>query len=139
MNKRLTAHFTINEFTKSNVAEKYNIDNSVDEQYYPNVVALAEMLEKIRVKLGRPIYITSGYRCDRLNRLVGGVVNSEHRLGNAADIICYDNKKLFNLILEMMKSGEIVCSQVISENGLSWIHIGRYTDGSSHRNQVLYR
>ena len=49
--------------------------------------SLLTALEAIRSQLGnRPIRVTSGYRCPRYNALIGGVPNSQHILGNAADI-----------------------------------------------------
>lgn len=49
---------------------------------------LLEKLDALRERIGAPIYISSGYRCPYHNAVVGGVSNSQHVLGNAADIIC---------------------------------------------------
>ena len=50
---------------------------------------LIELLEKLRWNIGGyPLYINSGYRCEKHNKEVGGVANSQHCLGNAADIAC---------------------------------------------------
>lgn len=51
---------------------------------------LLEALDQLREELCSPIFVTSGYRCPEHNREVGGVENSQHVLGNAADIICPD-------------------------------------------------
>lgn len=47
-----------------------------------------DKLQIVRTYLGKPMYISSGVRCEDFNRLVGGVENSYHRLGLAADILC---------------------------------------------------
>jgi uncharacterized protein YcbK (DUF882 family) len=47
---------------------------------------LIELLEKIRAKVDAPVYINSGYRCEAHNKKVGGVANSQHTKGTAADI-----------------------------------------------------
>jgi uncharacterized protein YcbK (DUF882 family) len=47
---------------------------------------LLEKLEKLRKIIKKPIHITSGYRCFAYNRKVGGVANSYHCIGLAADI-----------------------------------------------------
>ena len=47
-------------------------------------------MDKIRERVGRPVYIESGYRCEDHNREVGGVPNSQHVLGTAADITVDD-------------------------------------------------
>ena len=55
---------------------------------------LIEKLQKLRDKLGQPMIVTSGFRCDKRNRQVGGAENSQHMKGSAADIhlnnITYD-------------------------------------------------
>lgn len=51
---------------------------------------LVDVLDKIRERVGRPVYIESGYRCEDHNREVGGVPNSQHVLGTAADITVDD-------------------------------------------------
>lgn len=48
--------------------------------------ALMEALDKLRAMYGRPIYVSSGYRCTYWNMINGGVPNSQHKQGNAADI-----------------------------------------------------
>lgn len=48
---------------------------------------LVEYLNKIRAHFGRPITITSGYRCPAHNRNVGGATGSRHSKGDAADIV----------------------------------------------------
>ena len=47
---------------------------------------LLSKLTELREIIGRPVYITSGYRCTEYNRKVGGLVNSYHLIGLAADI-----------------------------------------------------
>lgn len=49
---------------------------------------LLEKLDELRARIGAPIIVTSGYRCPEHNAAVGGVPNSQHVLGNAADIVC---------------------------------------------------
>lgn len=51
---------------------------------------LVRRLQLARDRIGRPLVVTSGYRCPEHNRAVGGAANSQHLLGNAADIVCQD-------------------------------------------------
>jgi len=72
--------------------------------------------------------VTSGYRCDRLNRAISGAIHSDHVYGCAADIKTVtdtreDNKRLFDLIVQMSKDKEIVCRQIIDEYNFDWIHV----------------
>lgn len=84
---KLTEHFSLSEFEKSATAEKYHIDNRVPPQYVPVLQQLCkEVLEPLRSFVGKPIIISSGYRCNQLNVKVGGAYASQHTLGEAADI-----------------------------------------------------
>ena len=84
---RLSPHFTLGEFTKSITAERLGIRN---EPNYEQVLAMRqlcqEVLEPLRQHYGQPIRITSGFRCPELNDAVGGVGNSQHQYGEAADL-----------------------------------------------------
>jgi len=74
-----------------------------------NLMALVEnVLEPAREKLGGPIIVNSGYRCERHNRDVGGVANSQHLRGEAADIRCADNKRLAKIIVEADRFDQLI-------------------------------
>ena len=74
-----------------------------------NVKALvSEVLDPVREKLGMPIVVNSGYRCERHNKDVGGVRNSQHLRGEAADIHCEDNERLKQLIIENGKFDQLI-------------------------------
>ena len=67
-NLRLSEHFMLSEFERSATAEKYHIDNRVPSQYIPVLQQLCkEVLEPLRSFVGKPIVISSGYRCNQLN------------------------------------------------------------------------
>ena len=61
---------------------------------------MENVLEPARAKLGQPIRVNSGYRCSVHNAKVGGVFNSQHMNGEAADICCDDNHRLAEIIKE---------------------------------------
>lgn len=83
----ITPHFTLEELTSSATATRKGIDNSPSTQAVINLALLCVyLLEPIRSYAGRPIVITSGYRCKALNTAVGGVAGSYHLTGHAADI-----------------------------------------------------
>lgn len=86
---RLSAHFSLRELTHSHTAMRHGIDNYPhDPRIMDNLHQLClNVLEPIRDWLGRPVYVSSGYRCEALNELVGGSPRSRHMLGLAADII----------------------------------------------------
>ena len=80
-------YFTIEELTRSTTATQFGIDNSPSQESTANMRRLVEtVLDPARERLGKPIYVNSGYRCPELNRKVGGVANSYHLQGRAADL-----------------------------------------------------
>jgi uncharacterized protein YcbK (DUF882 family) len=72
------SYFTIEELTRSETADKYNIDNTPSLQIETNLNYLITKLNPIRELYGHPIYVNSGYRCEKLNRKVGGHNKSFH-------------------------------------------------------------
>ena len=81
-------HFTISEMIKSDTALKHALWNGATKEAEENLKALIEsILDPLRELYGRPIHVTSGYRCPKLNRLVGGAPNSQHMRGEASDIV----------------------------------------------------
>ena len=80
-------YFSISELLKSDTANKNKIWNGAPKEAEENLRALVdEVLDPLREAYGKPIRVNSGYRCPRLNTLVGGTPNSQHMRGEAADI-----------------------------------------------------
>ena len=80
-------YFSISELLKSDTAIKQRLWNGAPKEAEENLRALVdEVLDPLREAYGRPIRVNSGYRCPRLNTLVGGTSNSQHMRGEAADI-----------------------------------------------------
>lgn len=129
-------YFTINELTKSATAARKGIDNTPDATVKKNLELLVEnILDPLREAWGAPIIVSSGYRCPKLNRAVGGAKASQHMLGQAADIHTVsdkpaDNKKLFDLI----RSLKLPFDQLINEYNYNWVHV---SFGPRNRRQIL--
>ena len=126
-------HFSISELTSSATALREGIDNRPSKCAYHLLHVLVEqLLDPIREAWGEPIVVSSGYRCKQLNTLIGGVKNSHHMLGCAADIIAgnrADHRKLFKMIQKMQQEGRIKFTQLIWEGNGRWIHIS-YVPGN---------
>ena len=140
--ERLTEHFTLKELTSSPTAIRFGIDNTPTGEIISNLLELSQLLEKIRTIYNKPIIVTSGYRCYKLNKAVGGAVTSQHLLGQAADIRSVsdsvkDNKELFDIILKMVNNGQIKVGQLIDEYGYNWIHVSTDHLKNKH-NQILH-
>lgn len=131
-------YFTMNELTHSATAIRKGIDNTPDNTAKANLTALvANILDPLREAYGKPIVVSSGYRCAKLNRAVGGVAKSQHITGQAADIQSVskskaDHKKLFELAQRL----RLPYDQLIDEYDYKWVHISFNTKGN--RRQVLH-
>lgn len=128
-------YFSIGELCRSNVADLKGIPNHPNTYQKMNMEKLiSNVLDPLRFKFGKPIYVNSGFRCATLNELIGGARNSQHMDGKAADITS-GNKKDNKVIFELAQSMGLDFDQLINENQFSWIHISYNED--NNRNQVL--
>ena len=128
----LTRHFTLAEFTRSTTAKRHGLDNRPSNEAIQNLRFLCEhILEPLRQHLGCPITITSGYRQPHVNILVGGVRNSQHILGQAADIRVSRNlmPRAYMYIRD-----HLPYDQLIMEPG--WIHVS-YRHGHNRHQEVI--
>ena len=117
----LTPHFTLEELTFSETAERNGWDNSPNDQELANLIRLADFLEQVKVVLGgKPIMISSGLRSKKVNDAVGSKDTSQHRLGCAADFKV-PGMTPDQIVKTIILSG-ISYDQVISEFG-RWVHI----------------
>ena len=141
MNTPVTMHFTIEELYASDTAKRLGIDNKPTTQKLINLVYLAAyVLEPLRVAMGRPIRISSGYRCERLNTAVGGVRNSQHLKGQAADISIEGDmafgKRIFDYIKSHLQFDQLIWEH--DKNGTYWVHVSFvYPDFGKNRSQVI--
>lgn len=124
---KLSKNFTLSELTYSSTANANKVNNTPDRWELENLKKLCnEVLQPIRDKWDDSIFINSGFRNPIVNRLVKGSTSSQHLKGQAADITVGSksrNKKLFDMIVEMMENEEITVGQLIDEKDYSWIHI----------------
>ena len=133
---KLSKNFTLEELIRSNTAERMGIDNvPKDEKVVENLRSLClEVLQPLRDYVGAPVHINSGYRCLELNMAVGGVKNSQHCRGEAADIRIAspkqgrewaawieDNCRFDQMLLERNKNGAV------------WLHVSCKRDASKNR------
>jgi len=122
-------HFTINELTQT--THELNIPNK--EQTENLKLLVEKVLDPARDELNAPIKVTSGFRSPEVNKAVNGAKTSQHLTGQAADLTCFDNKKLFRILQDME------FDQLIYEFGNdlqpSWVHVS-YSK-IINRNQVL--
>ena len=135
LDEHLSPHFTVGEFFRSGTAIRLGIDNNPDAhpgegistaEVVENLRALCtEVLEPLRRRVGRVI-VTSGYRCQELNKAVGGVWNSQHLKGEAADIFVPDTATAmrYGHILERHSAFQQLLVETMGIQQKRWIHVG---------------
>ncbi len=128
----MTLNFKMSELIQSDTAIKHNINNMPDINSLDNMLDLIfNCLQPIRDLIDKPMIITSGFRCPRVNALVGGKPNSQHLEGKAADFVVKDLTPA--QIIFKIQTSNIEFDQLINEG--SWVHVS-YNKGKN-RKQVL--
>ena len=142
MNTPVTMHFTIEEMYASDTAKRLGIDNKPSVQQMINLVYLcAYVLEPLRVAMKEPIKIGSGFRCEKLNKSVGGVYNSQHLKGQAADL-CIDGdmkkgRRWFDYIRQHLDFDQLIWEKN-PKTGNYWVHVSYvHPDFGRNRRQVI--
>lgn len=131
-------NFSIAELLASESAEIYKIKNTPTLSSIENMVKLIFfVLQPLRDRLGKPVIITSGFRCPELNEKVGGKNTSQHLKGQAVDIKV--NGCSASTLFEYIKNSNIPYDQLIEEysNGNSWVHIS-YNHLKCRREAFVY-
>lgn len=140
---QLTKHFYLSEFTKSSTASRNRIDNTPSLEVVSNLQHLCQqVLEPLREWMNEPITISSGYRSPLLNKAIGGVSNSQHLTGEAADIqipwVSSSNgsklqdkstgRKYAEFILDHCRFDQMLFET--DSNGTSWLHVSCKREGN---------
>ena len=141
--EQFTKNFSYDELIASATAKRLGIDNTPTLEEKEKLRQLCEdILQPIRDAWKGVIVVNSGYRCEALNKAVGGVKNSQHRLGEAADIKpvkINEGGKLYRMIQNMVNRGLITVGQCIWEYGNSknpqWVHVSLPTP--KHKNEFF--
>lgn len=134
----LSPNFTLDEFINSPTAEAYNLSNMPNSLELDNLRALARNLEQVRALFGKAIHINSAFRSEAVNKRVGGVSNSDHRLGFAADFTI-KGFSLDDIFARIRATESIRYDQLIREP--TWIHFSiaprmRRQDLLAYRNKA---
>ena len=123
-------NFSISELISSDIAKKNNIYNFPSEKELNNILELIfYCLQPIRNLIQKPMFITSGYRCKKLNELVNGAKNSSHLRGCAVDFIVKEIP--IKDIVEIISNSNIPFDELINEYD-KWVHIS-FVKGKNRR------
>lgn len=148
---QLTPNFKLSEFTRSATATERHIDNTPSDAVVRNLRNLCEkVLQPLRDWYGKPITIGSGYRCPKLNTAVGGVKNSQHMTGEAADLQVTLNvskkdpaaynaelRRLFDYIRKNLPHDQVIMERNTASSATYWIHVSCKKDITKNRRQTI--
>lgn len=129
-------YFNLSEFLHSATAKRLGIDNTPSFEVVDNLNNLADYLDVIREKVGKPILISSGFRCYALNKAVGGVSNSQHQKGLAADLICADMESLEKVLRETGGFDQLIKEHRKGSKSF-WYHVSVAQRNGKPRQQII--
>lgn len=128
----ITPHFTLDEMTVSQLAARDGFDNNPPPEARANLQLLCGALEQVRALFGAPIIVSSGFRSEKVNRLIGGATNSQHVQGLAADFTVIEVSP--RETLRRISESAVPFDQLILEFD-RWVHLSVTRD--TPRRQVL--
>jgi hypothetical protein len=118
----ISKYITYNEAVRSQTATRHKIDNTPNEEQISNMKIVARLcFDPIREFYGKPLRVSSFFRCKALNTKIKGSRTSQHMEGKAIDIDAGDrneNRRIF-----MWASQNLKFTQLINEYDFSWVHI----------------
>lgn len=136
---KLSANFSLKEYTKSSTAIRLGIDNTPDGDHLDAAKELfANVMQPVRDHFGSTI-ITSGYRSHTLNRAIGGSDRSQHSKGEACDFECKSasNLDVAQWIIDNLDFDQLILEFYVPGDPHSgWVHCSYKADGTN-RKQVL--
>lgn len=133
------SYFTVAELCESDTAKKYGIDNTPNSIVISHLQQLINFLNPLREAWGSAIKVTSGYRCEKLNRFVGGSKTSSHLIGYGVDLIPVNGKMeaFKKFIIDYMKN-KMFDQCIIEKSGKTeWVHIGLYNLKGQQRKMIF--
>lgn len=135
MQGQITPHFSWEEMTESRTAQLQGIENRPGTSEMVALERLVkQLLQPLREQFGRPIRVSSGYRCAELNRRVGGVPTSQHLKGEAAD--CHVDGDI-TALLDVLLESRLVFDQAIVYRKRNFLHLS--LSGQCNRRNVILR
>lgn len=132
-------YFNLEEFLTSSTARQKSIENMPSWEIVEHLLELAYFLDDLREDWGSGIRVSSGFRIESLNKAVGGVPTSVHKIGYAADISPANGKyEAFVAFLKEWLKGKNFDQCIEEKKGKTrWIHIGLYNNKHQQRRQIF--
>lgn len=138
---KLSNYVSLAEVTKSDTATRRGISNEPTPEHLENLKTICvEVFDKVRTHFGVPLFISSGYRSEALNKAIKGSKTSDHSLGRALDLDQdfrgngVTNMEVFEFIKDNLEFDQLIYEFGTTKNP-DWVHVG-YRKGAN-RKQVL--
>jgi zinc D-Ala-D-Ala carboxypeptidase len=142
LHTKLSKNLTLIELVKSPTATRHGIPNMPNDEQYENLVYLAKgIFQPVRDHFGCPIFISSGFRSEKLNKKIGGAKYSHHRLGCAIDMdqdgkgTGISNADVFHFIKNNLDYTQLIWEFGTDENP-AWVHAS-LVKGQEKKKQIL--
>ena len=137
--KQLSKNFSLYEFLHSQAASRFKVTEQFEppQEVVNNLTNLCrEVIQPLRSAVDTPLTVSSGYRCPKVNGLVGGQAKSQHLTGQAVDLICpgKGNAYLFNKIIELKLPFDQLIWEFGTDKEPDWVHV---SFGPRNRKQIL--
>lgn len=138
---KLSRNLSLSEVVKSNTATRRGINNNPSAAHMTNLIKIANnIFQPIRDHFDKPIFVSSGYRSESLNDMIGGSKTSQHSKGEALDLdndsIEYPtNRMIFDYIKDHLDFDQLIY-EFGNDESPSWVHVS-FTDSRPNRKQVL--
>ena len=138
---KLSKNLTLKECTRSITASRKGIDNTPNEKEIANLKQIAEnVFQPLRDHFGIPIYVSSGYRSQQLNKAVGGSSVSQHCQGRALDLDAdvfgnITNAEIFHYIKDCLDFDQLIWEFGDDVNP-AWVHVS-YNSPTENRGRVM--
>lgn len=132
-------YFRLEEFLTSSTARQKSIENTPSWEIIEHLNELALFLDGLRASWGSGIIVSSGFRCDKLNAAVGGVPNSVHKIGYAADLqpANGDIEGFKRFVVDWLQ-GKAFDEAILERKGkVEWVHIQLYSNNGFRRKKVF--
>ena len=138
--ERISKHITYKEAVRSNTALRLNINNIPNDYEISNMVGIASnVFEPLREYVGGPIRINSFYRCEELNRAIGGSSRSQHCQGRAIDLDDTfghkTNAEMFNYIKNNLNFDQLIW-EFGDDTNPDWVHVS-FVSNDENRGRCL--
>jgi hypothetical protein len=138
---KISEHISYKEATRSATALRLGIDNTPNEYQLQNMELIAKnVFEPLRKAVGGAIKINSFFRCEDLNKAIGGSSKSQHCQGRAIDIDdnygYMSNNDMYKYIKENLDFDQLIFEFPDENGNASWIHVS-YVDADSNRKRCL--